>query len=72
MTFFGFLFYHAGVGNHRVIAYSPRGFPVTTGCSCPVWRLNMFNLKPATYPPLQTFPEQYDLSVPSHACWRQC
>ena len=31
-----------------------------------------WNLTPATYQPLQTSPEQYGLSVLSHACWRQC
>lgn len=29
----------------------------------------MADFQPTTYQHLQTFPEQYGLSVPSHACW---
>ncbi|EEB5699034.1 hypothetical protein GN496_23450 [Salmonella enterica] len=43
--------------------------PVVADSTCSVWRINVFNLKPATYQPPQTFPPTYGLVFHDRFCW---
>ncbi|ECG0705858.1 hypothetical protein DL122_09180 [Salmonella enterica subsp. salamae] len=45
--------------------------PVAVDSTCSGWRINVFNLKPATYQPLQTFPPACGSAFPDHFYWRR-
>ncbi|EAB8113635.1 hypothetical protein DU159_24175 [Salmonella enterica subsp. enterica] len=45
--------------------------PVAADSTCSVWRIKVFNLEPAIYQPLQTFPPACGSAFLDRFCWRR-